>query len=78
VGVCLGRFAHTGLWRPLTIAELAGSLFLDVLHFNHWFIFIGGVNAAFLWALVWAHWLAVSRVGPSSPRASLAPWGPGG
>jgi hypothetical protein len=56
-------FAHTGLWRPLTIAGLAGSLFLDVLYFNPWFIFIGIVNAAFLLALAWAHWPAASRVG---------------
>jgi hypothetical protein len=56
-------FAHGGLWRPLTIVGLAGSLFLDVLYFNPWFIFIGVVNGTFLWALVWAHWPAASRVG---------------
>lgn len=60
-GVAL--FAQAGLWRPLTIVGLAGSLFLDVLYFNPWFIFIGLVNAAFLWSLVWAHWPAASRVG---------------
>ncbi len=49
-------FAHAALWRPLTIGGLAGSLFLDLLYFNPWFVFIGVVNAAFLWALVWAHW----------------------
>ena len=60
-GVAL--FAEAELWRPLTIVGLAGSLFLDVLYFNPWFIFIGLVNAAFLWALTWAHWPAASRVG---------------
>ena len=60
-GVAL--FAHSGLWRPLTIVGLAGSLFLDVLYFNPWFIFITVVNGAFLWALLWAHWPAASRVG---------------
>jgi hypothetical protein len=56
-------FAQAGLWRPLTIVGLAGSLFLDFLYFNPWFIFIGVVNAAFLLSLVWAHWPAASRVG---------------
>jgi hypothetical protein len=56
-------FAQAGLWRPLTMAGLAGSLFLDVLYFNPWFIFIGVVNGAFLLALALAHWPAVSRLG---------------
>jgi hypothetical protein len=56
-------FAHAPLWRPLTIVGLAGSLLLDVLYFNPWFIFIALVNGAFLVALAWAHWPAASRVG---------------
>jgi hypothetical protein len=60
-GVAL--FSQTGLWRPLAMAGLAGSLFLDILYFNPWFIFIGVVNGAFLWALVLAHWPNASSVG---------------
>jgi hypothetical protein len=60
-GVAL--FAQAALWRPLTIVGLAGSLVLDVLYFNPWFIVIGVVNAAFLVALAWAHWPPASSVG---------------
>ena len=61
VGIAL--FAHAGLWRPLTVAGLAGSLFLDVLYFNPWLGFITAVNAAFLAGLVWWHWPSATRVG---------------
>jgi hypothetical protein len=56
-------FAHAAQCRPMTVVGLAGSLFLDVLYFNPWFIFIGVVNGAFLVALAWVHWPAASSVG---------------
>jgi hypothetical protein len=60
-GVAL--FAHTGVWRPLTIAGLAVSLLLDVLYFNPWFIFITVVNAGLLVALTRANWPSSGSVG---------------
>ena len=59
----IALFSQAELWRPITVVGLAGSLLLDVLYFNPWLIFIGVVNGAFIWALVWAHWPSAGSVG---------------
>jgi hypothetical protein len=59
----IALFAQAGSWRPITVIGLAGSLFLDVLYFNPWFVFITAANAAFLAGLVWWHWPSAGRVG---------------
>ena len=63
VGAGIALFTHAGLWRPLAVVGLAGSLFLDVLYFNPWLAFITVVNAALLAGLVWWHWPSATRVG---------------
>jgi hypothetical protein len=60
-GVAL--FTEAEVWRSLTVVGLGLSLVLDVLYFNPWFGFITAVNAAFLVALVWAHWPSERMVG---------------
>jgi hypothetical protein len=63
VGAGLGLWASAGWWRSVAVVGLVTSFGLMVVYFNHWYLFIEGVNAALIVGIVWLTWPSKSMVG---------------
>jgi hypothetical protein len=63
VGAGLGLWASAGWWRSVAVVGLLTSFGLMVVYFNHWYLFIEGVNAALIVGIVWLAWPSKAMVG---------------
>lgn len=63
VGAGLGLWASAGWWRSVAAVGLVTSFGLMVVYFNHWYLFIEGVNASLIVGIVWLTWPSKTMVG---------------